>query len=217
MAGGIINDVLSTIQALAPNSLYWLDLDNTVNTTADQAYVDTTDTDILEIISVYQRETDTKLKRINRETYVRVFPDTTQHTGIPDMAYDVEQALNVSGQNIHRIYLIPTPSSAIALRYDYRKNARFASDGTGANAAFCPLPMQFDPLIQAMFNPRFLQVLDRSNNSAISKAEETESIALSRFLPMLNQQSDEIISLGSYRQQQPYRFQNVADTPAPWS
>ena len=215
MAGNVINDVLSNIQALVPDSLYWNDLENTVSCTADQAYVDLVDTNILEILSVYQRETDTKLKRVNRHSFVKFNPDTTVNSGIPDIAYDEEQVLSGSGVNTFRLYLLPTPSTTTTIRYDYRKNARFTADGTGADAEYSPMPSQFDALIIAMFKPRFIEIIDPKNSGVIRKAEESEQIALSRFLPMLNSKQDETYQLGSYRNRTSTPYQKVNDTPTP--
>jgi len=215
VAGGLINDCISTIQALSPDSLYWRDLDNTVSTTASQAYVDLSETDILQILNVYQRESDTKLTRVDRRTFVGLSPDTTAHSGTPDLAYDEEQILNVSGQNIFRLYLLPTPGSAITIRYDYIKNGRFTADGTAADSEFCALPSTFDPLIAAMFKPRFLEVLSPQDTGAITKAENAESEAISRFLPLLTSKIDESWQVGSFRYARNRKPFTVSATPTP--
>ena len=214
IAGGIINDCLSTIQAMSPASKFWLDLENSKACTASQAYIDLTDTDILEIIAVYQRTTDTKLKRVDRNTWVNLVPDTTAYSGTPDLLYDAEQLLN-TGVNTWRIYLFPTPATTTTMYYDYRKNARFTADGTGADAEYSPLPSQYDALIVEMFRTRFLNVIDIGNTSAISRAERSEQSALSKFIPMLNSKLDETYQLGSYRYRYPNQLTRVAATPTP--
>lgn len=214
LAGGLVNDCLSAIQALSPDSLYWKDLGNTKACTANQAYIDLTDTDILEILAVYQNTTDTKLKRVDRRTFVGVNPDTTNSAGIPDIAYDEEQVLS-AGVNTFRIYLLPTPSTTTTMIYDYRKNARFSADGTSADAEYSPLPSQYDPLIFAMFKPRFLEIIDPKNAAAISKAEASEQIAISRFIPTLVSKQDETYQLGSARYRGSFDPFHVNDTPEP--
>lgn len=215
IAGGIINDCLSEIQAETSDSYFWRDLDNTVSTTASQAYVDLADTNILEITAVYQRETDTKLKRVDRRQFVQLAPDTTQHTGTPDLFYDVEQTVNGSGQNIFSLYLIPTPGSVITLRYDYIKNARFSADGTGADAEYSPLQTTFDTLIYAMFRPRFFEIIDPENLGRIRAAQSLEADARNKFINLIRSQSDHTYQFGSYRERHVERHFNVADTPTP--
>ena len=146
LAGGIINDVLGLIQSETKESTYWKDLDNTVTATADQEYAELSETNILDILAVYQRDSDVKLPRISRRRYIQLFPDTTSSSGKVDTAYAVEQVQNGSGENIFRLYLLPTPSATDTLRYDFLKNARFSADGTSADAEFSPLPSTFDPL-----------------------------------------------------------------------
>lgn len=214
IAGGIINDCLSVIQAMSPESAFWLDLENSKACTASQAYIDLVDTDILEILSVYQRETDTKLKRVNRNTWVNLVPDTTAYSGTPDLLYDAEQLLT-TGVNTWRIYLFPIPASTTTIYYDYRKNARFTADGTTADAENSPLPSQFDALIVDMFRPRFLRVIDIGNVSAIRSAEEAEQRSIRSFMGMLNSKLDETYQLGSYRYRYPNQLTRVNATPTP--
>ena len=214
LAGRILNDVLSEIQSLSRESLFWKDLDNTVSTTADQAYVDLSDTDILEITSVYQRETDTRLKRVNRRQYTQVFPDTTNFSGTPELAYDVEQNLT-AGVNTFRIYLMPTPSAVVTIRYDYIKNARFSADGTGADSEYSPLPDLYNPLILAMFKPKFFSIIDSENRARIITAREDAEKQKSMFLPMLNSKSDFTQQARSYRDRGDVLQRRVKTTPAP--
>jgi hypothetical protein len=215
VAGCVINDVLSEIQSETRNSMYWIDLDNTVNTVASQAYVDLTDTDILEVLAVYQRETDTKLKRIDRNEFVNIAPDTTLHTGTPDLAYCEEQILSGAGVNTFRLFLLPTPGSVIALRYDYLKNPRFSADGAGADAEFCPLPSNYDELIYAMFRPKFFAVIDPENGPRISTALALADRIAGKYLPMIRTKVDEVYQFGSYRHKFPLREFDTKATPVP--
>lgn len=190
LAGGLINDCLGMIQAEVRESPYFNDLNNSVNTTASQAYVDLVDTDIIDILNVYQLSTDTKLTKISRQQFVEMQPDTTQWTGIPDMAYCVDQSLSVTGVNTFRLYLIPTPSSAIALKYDYVKNIKFATEGSAGDTAFCPLPSVFNELIYAMFRPRFYAILDPADNAKMNSALRLEADAKAIYYDVLKNSLD---------------------------
>lgn len=199
LAGGLINDCLGEIQAEVKESPYFEDIANTVNTTASQAYFDTTDTDIIEITSVYQITSDTKLTRIDRRRFVELQPDTTAFTGTSDMFYYPTQSLNVSGQNIWRIYLIPTPSSVMAMYFDYQKNIKFATEGSGGDASFCPLPTVFNELIYAMFRPKWYSITDPKNQAALSNALTMEQKAKATYYPLLKQSVDSTPQIDSMR------------------
>jgi hypothetical protein len=214
LAGGIINDCLSEIQSETRDSMYWKDLDNTVSTVADQAYVDLSETNILEILAVYQRETDTKLKRISKEKYLQIVPDSTAYAGTPDFAYAEEQIIDGSGQNIFRLFLVPTPSSVITMRYDFLKNPRFSVDGTGADSEFSPLPSNYDELIYAMFRPRFFLVIDPENTGRYQAAQVYADKLYMKYKNMLNSKADHRYQAGSFRAQAIRTF-NVSDTPTP--
>lgn len=188
LAGGIINDVLGTIQAEIKNSHYFLDLANTVNTTASQAYVDLVDTDIIDILNVYQLSTDLKLTFIPWNKFREIQPDTTAFSGVPDLFYTIKSAVNGSGVNIYSLYFIPTPSSVLAIYYDYVKNIRFTSDT--ADSSYCALPNIFDELIYAMFAPRFYRVISPSDTERINGALAAEAQAKETFYALLRDRVD---------------------------
>lgn len=169
LAGGLINDALSIMYPYLKKTPYVFDLKNSVSTVASTAYVDLTDTDIVDILNVYQGESDTKLKRLSWEEYVALVPDTSEVTGIPEIAYCPTQNINVSGQNIFRLYLIPTPGSAITLYYDYIKNIRFSTDD--ADSEFCILPSIYDPWIYAEFKPLFYRIVAPKDTGVVRSAE----------------------------------------------
>ena len=214
-AGGIINDVLTEIQAETRDSLYWKDLNNSVNTTANQAYVDLVDTDILEILSVFQATTKKKLTRINRRDYVSIYPDTSVSAGIPDIAYDEEQIISVAGVNTFRLFLMPTPASAIAILYDYLKNARFSADGTSADGEYCALPSTYDNLIYAMFKAKWFGIIDSENSGRIAAAQAQADNAKRIYYAMLRTKSDEHFQAGSRRDNRNRPYWNVKATPTP--
>lgn len=188
LAGGLINDVLGTIQAEIKKSHYFYDIGNSVSTTADQAYVDLTDTDIIDILNVYQTDSDTKLIFIPWQEFRLLQPDTTAFSGLPDMYYSIKSAVNGSGVNIFSLFFIPTPSSVISIYYDYVKNIRFSSDT--ADSSYCALPSVFDELIYAMFAPRFYRVISPSDTSRISAALAAEKDAKATFYGLLKDNSD---------------------------
>lgn len=215
LAGGLINDCLGAIQTIIKTSPYVFDLDNTVATVASQAYVALMDTDIIEVLQVYQRETGTKLKQLNRVDYVGVSPDTTRISGTPDLAWAPTQAVSGSGSNIWSLYLYPTPSSVITLRYDYIKNLRFSAD-TGVDASFSPLPNIYDDWIYEKFKPRFWKIVDKNNRSLIDGALKDEALADNKYGLDIKSQADRIKQVGSMRGDYPDpRYGLVATTAAP--
>lgn len=181
MAGNIINEVLSEIQNEIKGHPFTLDIGNTVSTTASQAYVALTDTDIIEILKVYQRTSDVALRQITYKDYIELQPDPTRWKGLPDVAYAPMQTLNGSGQNIWSLYLLPTPSSVITLYYDYVKNLRFANDDTTNDASFCPLPTTYDGWIYAEFKPKFYEIIDPKNRQLIDNAMKQAQEARRRY------------------------------------
>lgn len=199
IAGGLINDVLSQIQAEIRESPYFYDLENSVNTTADQAYVDLVDTNIIEIISVYEiASSDSRLGQLSRREYNSIHTDTTRESGVPDIGYSVSQLLT-AGVNTYRIYLYPTPSSAQAIKYDYIKNIRFSVDGTGADAEYSPFPTTFDDLISAMFSPRFYGIISPSDNARIQTALAIEERAKRAYYDLLRTSVDKMHTIASRR------------------
>lgn len=215
IAGGLINDCLGFIQTQIKTSKYVNDLANSVNTTASQAYVDLTDTDIIEILNVYQATTDTKLRRLTRNEFVSMVPDTTVNVGVADLAYYPDQILNASGQNIWRIYLVPTPSGVIALNYDYIKNIRFSADGTSADAEFCVLPNIYDEWIYALFRHRFFEQIDPENRSRIITAREIADRATATYKEAINSATDYASQMVGAREKGPLILTRVKTTPAP--
>lgn len=169
LTGGLINDILGYFNVRLKGTIYTQDLDNTVATVASQAYVDLVDTNIIEVLQVYERTDDVKLKQISRVDYVGISPDTTQFSGNP-RSWAATQALNGSGVNIWSLYLFPTPSSVLTLRYDYIKNLKFSSDT--ADAEFCPLPAIYDDWIYAEFKHRFWRVIAPNDTARINSALE---------------------------------------------
>lgn len=213
IAGGIINDVLSSLQVQFQETPYVLDLANTKNTVANQAYVALTETDILEILQVYQLETDTKLQQISRQDYVKILPDSTEFTGVPELAWFPSQVVT-DGQSTWSIYLVPTPSAVQAIYYDYIKTIRFATDDATSDNLYCALPNTYDDWIIAEFQPRFVQFIDPANanrfNIARSEADRVGAI----FKTQLNTRMGRITQPEMYGSSQPKGIQ-VQDTPDP--
>lgn len=215
MAGSIINDVLGIIQALIKGHPYTLDIGNTVSTTASQAYVNLTDTDIIEILNVYQRENDVLLRQITYNEYIAMQPDPTRFKGTPDLSWASTQALNGSGQNIWSIYLLPTPSSVITLYYDYVKNLRFSVDGTGADSEFCKLPNVYDNWIYSEFKPIFYEIIDPKNTTLITRARRDALEARSFYLTAIKSEATRSPQVNSVRGVVDYRYNLVSQTPIP--
>lgn len=215
LAGGLINDVMGFLQSQLAGTPWTLDTDNTVSTTASQAYVDLVDTDILEVYEVYQRTSQSKLRQIKRASYVEMVPDNSVVTGVPELAWYPQVAVNGSGNNIFSIYLIPTPSSVISLRYDYIKNLRFSADGTGADSEFSKLPPTYDEWIYAEFKPRFYGVIDPSNRVRIQTAREDADRIGQVYRQSLKNPKDMVEMCASARERNAHIYKRVATTPTP--
>lgn len=215
MAGGLINDVLGMIGSMIKGHPFTLDIGNTISTTADQAYVDPTDTNIIEMLQIYQRVTNRVLKQITYQEYINLAPDPTRFGGVADLAWAPTQSVDVTGNVDWRIYLLPTPSSVITLYYDYLKDIRFSVDGTAANAEFCALPPTYDPWIYAEFKPLFIEIIDSANSARIAKAEAGAMNARKFFLEMIMSQATRTYQAGSARDVLDYRYNRVATTPVP--
>ena len=213
LAGGLINDALASIQADVKGSIYEHSLDNTIACTASQAYVDLTDTDIIEIFNVYQRDTDTKLRRLDREEFVRMVPDTTRYSGVPEFAYFPTQILSGAGVNTWRLYLINTPSGTQTVRYDYLQKLMFSEDGSGADAEFCKIPSVYDAWIYAEFKPLYIEVIDPANTARYTVAQAEAEKARKRFRLMMTSHTDRVIQIE--RMSPRLRTFDVADTPSP--
>ena len=196
------------IQSLIKGHPFTLDFGNTVSTTADQAYVELTDTDIIEVLQVYQRVNDRKMRQITYTEYINLVPDPTRTSGNPDAAWAANQTLDGTGNVDWRVYLIPTPSSAITLYYDYIKNIQLTTD-----AAYCVLPSVYDAWIYAEFKPLFYEIIDPKNRQLIDNAVKLAQNARSFYVTAIMSQADRFGQVDSYRgsRDQTYRFK-VADT-----
>lgn len=215
LAGNIINGIMGKIQKWIKGSPWTLDLDNTVNTTADQAYVDLSDTDILEILQVSQRVTTTKLRQLTRLDYVEAVPDPTKFGGVPEVGWFPKVNVNGSGANIWSIYLVPTPSSVQAMYYDYVKDLKFSADGTGANAEFSKLPPFADEWIYTEFEPLFYRIIDKNNRRLIEGAEATAEKQRPDYISALSRPKDLVMQAGSARDAYPWIYKPVKTTPTP--
>lgn len=214
MAGALINDVLSEIQAeIGKDLIYAYDLSNSVNTTSSQAYVQLTDTDIVDILAVYQATDDVKLTQIPWQDYIQLQPDSTLFSGNPYLTYSVAQVLD-SGVNKFRLYFIPTPASAIAISYDYLKNIRFSADGTGANSEYCALPTAFDELIVALFRPKYYQIIDPENGQRLTNVLALADRAKQTYYPRLSGRSDMVQTIKPFGYGENY-VSRVKATPTP--
>ena len=215
MMGGIINEVMGEIQSYLKGHPYTLDIGNTVATVASQPYVSLTDTDIIEILQIYQRVSNTKLKQIRYQEYIELIKgNPTLVGGTPEMAWAPSQAVNVSGVNIWSAHLIPTPSSIVTLYYDYVRNLQFSSDGTSADAEFCKLPSVYDYWIIAESKPKILEITDAKNTAAIRKAEESAAQKRAIAMQAIWSQVDQFDQAGTARTQ-PFVYNRVARTSAP--
>lgn len=212
MAGGLINDILGMIAALIKGHPYTLDVGNTVNTVADQAYIALTDTDIVEILQVYQKTTDTKLKQITWQEYVDLLPDSTTFGGVPDLLWTPTQALSIAGVTTWTLYFVPTPSSIVAIYYDYIKSLKFSTDT--ADAEYCALPSIYDQWIYAEFEPLFYSILDPNNTARITKAELKAAAARKLYKDMIMSQADRYQQVKSRRGEIYFRS-GVSATPVP--
>ena len=136
-----------------------------MSTVANQAYVDLVAvTDILEIMNVYQRITDKASTQLTYNQYIQMAADPTRSAGTPDIAWAPTQVVTTGVPNWF-IYLLPTPSSAITLYYDYMKTFLLSAD-----ADYCPLPSQYDAWIYAEFRPLWYEITDSKNRGLIDNA-----------------------------------------------
>lgn len=214
MAGGLINDILGEIGSLIKGHPFTLDIGNTVSTVASQAYVALTDTDIVEVLQVYERVTNRKLKQITYKEYIDMAPDPTRFGGIPDLAWAPTQVVT-AGQMAWSLYLIPTPASVVTLYYDYLKSMKFSADGTGADAEFSPLPPTYDNWIFSEFKPLLYEILDSSNRAKIDNAKKQTLLDRSMYMTAIMSQADRWNQVGSARDTLDYRYNRVATTPIP--
>lgn len=215
LAGNIINGIMGQIQEWIKGSPWTMDLDNTVNTVASQAYIDLVDTDILEVLQVSQRVSTTKLKQLDRLEYVQAIPDPTKFGGVPEVGWAPSVTINISGQNIWRLYLAPTPNAIQAMYYDYIKDLKFSVDGVAANAEFNKLPPYADEWIYSEFEAAFYRVIDPKNSTLIRRAEASALDKRPVFIEALSSPKDYSFQTGSARDQYPWIVSAVQRTPVP--
>ncbi len=210
IAGSIINEVLGLIQSEIKGHPFTLDQGNTVSTVASQAYVDLVAvTDILEILSVYQRPTNKKLSQITFDQYTELIPDPTRFGGVPDMAWAPTQIVTNGVPNWF-IYLVPTPSSVITLYYDYLKVFSLSADGD-----YSPLPPSYDGWIYAEFKPIFYEIIDSKNRALIRAAKDEAMQARIAYKTAIMSQAGRSDQVASRRGDFDYRRNLVATTPTP--
>lgn len=214
IAGGIINDVMGMIQTLIKGHPFTLDIGNTVATVASQAYVNLVDTDIIEVLNVYQRVSDRTLKQITYTEYIEAISDPTRLAGVPDLAWAPTQVIT-NGVPVWTLYFIPTPSAIQTMYYDYVKNLQFSVDGTAADPEFCKLPPVYDAWIYAEFKPLFYEIIDPKNRALIRAAEQARNEARAFYREAIMSQATRTGQAGSARDARDYRYQRVATTPAP--
>lgn|SRR3990167_3299235 len=214
LAGNIINDILSLIGQQIRGHPYTLDIGNTVATVADQEYVDTVDTDIVEILQFKQTSTNTKLKQITYEQYVSMFPNTALVGGVPELVW-APTAVIAAGVLTWRVYLGWTPSSVITMTYDYVKNLRFSADGPSQDASFCPLSPVYDRWIYAEFAPMLYEILSPSDTNRIQKAENKALQVRTECLNELKNGITRSLQMGRFGEDIPHVWKPVATTPAP--
>jgi hypothetical protein len=199
LAGSCINQALGIIQGEIKGHPFTLDTGNTVNTTANQAYVNLTDTDIIEVLSVQEKVDPSKLFWIPFSVYREYMADPSRYSGTPNLFYTLLQSVNVSGQNIWQILFVPTPSSAIAIYYDYIKNLQFSSNGTSANAAFSPLPTVYDSWIYEEAKPIFYEIIDHDNDDLINRSKKYAVEARIRYKSMIMAGAEQYTQVRSAR------------------
>lgn len=215
IAGGCINDALSIIQAQIKGHPFTQAIGKTVSTVTNQAYVNLAETNIVEVLDVYQQTTNSKLRWIPWSQYVNLVPNPNILGGVPEALYTATQALNVSGQNIWSLYLIPTPSSVLTMLYDLVINLRFSADDTTADAAFSPLPSVYDKWIYDEAKPFLYEIIDPKNNALIDRAYKMAETNRNLFKDAILSQADGYVQAGSAREQSPFIYKRVATTPPP--
>lgn len=215
MAGGIINEIFGKINIILKGHPYTLDIGNTISTVASQAYVAPLDTDIIEILQVYERLTNRKLRQISYVEYIGLSPDPTRFGGVADLAWAPTQTIDVSGNPAWLIYFIPTPSAVMTIYYDYIKNLQFSSDSTSADAEFSKLPPVYDSWIYSEFKPLFYGITDPKNVSLLSKLESKATQDRQFYTTAIMSQTDRYVQVDSIRDTLDYRYNRVATTPIP--
>lgn len=193
LAGGLINEALAQIYTKIKKSPYCYDIGNTKNTTANQASLDLTDTDIIQILQVYQKTSDTKLIYIDYSQFIAIAPDTTNWSGVPEVFWSATQAVSVTGVPTWTLWFAPTPSSAIAIYYDYMKDLSLSSDSD-----YCKLPPIYDRWIYAEFKPLFLDVVAPKDTNRILRAEAAAEKIRNEFANDINLHPDKPEQMASF-------------------
>lgn len=216
LAGNCINKALGIIQGEIKGNPYTLDINNTVTATIVTPYgTPLVDTDILEIYQVEQRSNPCKMTWIPYSTYMQWMANPALFSGIPSIFWTATQLVNGSGVNIWTLFFIPTPGSAITIYYDYVKNLAFSSDGTGADAAYSPLPTSFDEWIFAEAKPMMYEIVDPDNDSKIQRSVTQAIEARSRYRTMIMSGADTYVQVQSVRERGPVVVKYVGTTTAP--
>jgi len=210
IAGGLINDALAAIYQKIKKSPYCYDTANTTTTVADQAYIALTDTDIVQILQVYQKETDTKLTYIPYTDFVAIAPDTTNWSGTPEVCWSATQAVNVSGQNIWTLWFLPTPSDAITIYYDYMRDLSLSAD-----ADFCKLPSIYDRWIYAEFKPLFYEIVAPKDTNRILSARSEAAVIRAQCAEDINLHPDTPVVMESFMTSATVSRKRVETTPTP--
>lgn len=215
LAGNCINRALGIIQGELKGHPYTLDISNSVTATITTPFATAlADTDIIEIVDVYQKTDPSKLKYISFEQYRAYLADASRFAGIPSLMWTATQAINGSGQNIWSLYFIPTPSSAITIYYDYIKNLQFSSDGTSADASFSPLPSVYDGWIIDEAKPFIYEILDAKNQNVINSARAQAIESRKRYKQMIMSPADAYSQVASVREGGQLLLKRVETTPA---
>jgi len=210
LAGICINQALGIIQGEIKGHPFTLDTGNTVSTVANQAYVNLTPTDIVEILSVQERIDPSKLKWITYSQYLMYMADPSRFTGTPNLYYTTLQSVDGSGNNIWQILFVPTPASVITIYYDYVKNLQLTSD-----SAYSPLPTVYDNWIYSEAKPLFYEIIMPMENEVIARATAQAGEARQRYRTMIMAGADQYVQAQSVRNRGPMIYRQVEPTPAP--
>ena len=214
MAGNAINDALQGILSEIKGHPYTLDTENTKNTTASQAYIDLSDTDIMEVYDVTQKTTNSKLRWIPYSRYKNLIPNSAILGGVPEALWTATQVVT-AGQSLWRLYFVPTPSAAIAMYYDYVKNIAFTSDGPSADGEFCALPNIYDCWVEEEAKPVFYEMIDPKNTGLIDRAYARAEKKRPGYKRAILTGADMYSQAGSSRDNTPFIYKRVATTPPP--
>lgn len=201
LAGNCINRALGIIQGEIKGHPFTMDTLNTVTATIVSPYgTALVDTDIIEVVSVSERQDPNKLKWIPYEKYLWYMADPSRFAGIPSCFWTALQAVNVSGVNIWTLFFIPTPSSAITIYYDYVKNMQFSSDSSSADAAYSPLPSVYDGWIFDEAKPFLYEILEWKNTGLITSARALAKDSRVRYKTMIMSPADGYNQVSSVRE-----------------